>query len=217
MPKRKYRCLQCDRGFLRYECAVRDPNRVFCSHLCVNDYMKTASRGSNNPGFKHGKYIKVKDLNPVNKNKHWRLRDTTTPEKVEQAIATSTSFIEASKKLGISRQTVKSRAEQYKIDISHFCSCSSRPGGPDKYLRKGSTDNRAVVRATILKHDLIPYICKICGQTDSWNGNTLVLQLDHIDGDKTNNEITNLRFLCSNCHSQTPTYTGRNSRRKEGI
>jgi len=31
-------------------------------------------------------------------------------------------------------------------------------------------------------------------------------QIDHIDGDTTNNSIKNLRLLCPNCHSLTPTY-----------
>lgn len=36
------------------------------------------------------------------------------------------------------------------------------------------------------------------------------LQVDHIDGDNRNNELSNLRFICLNCHSQTKTYCGRN-------
>lgn len=38
----------------------------------------------------------------------------------------------------------------------------------------------------------------------------LVLQLDHINGKRNDNRIENLRLLCPNCHSQTPTFTGRN-------
>jgi hypothetical protein len=41
-------------------------------------------------------------------------------------------------------------------------------------------------------------------------GHDLSLELDHIDGDSTNNTPGNLRFLCPNCHSQTPTFRGRN-------
>jgi hypothetical protein len=36
------------------------------------------------------------------------------------------------------------------------------------------------------------------------------LEIDHIDGDHTNNKPENLRLLCPNCHSLTLTYRGRN-------
>ena len=51
--------------------------------------------------------------------------------------------------------------------------------------------------------------CDSCG-LDSWMGKSLVLELDHIDGDHTNNSEENLRGLCPNCHSQTDTYKNRN-------
>jgi hypothetical protein len=37
----------------------------------------------------------------------------------------------------------------------------------------------------------------------------LTLEVDHIDGDYRNNLISNLRFLCPNCHRQTPNFAGR--------
>ena len=40
----------------------------------------------------------------------------------------------------------------------------------------------------------------------------LVLQLDHNDGDNTNNLPDNLRWLCPNCHSQTKTFAGKNAK-----
>ena len=36
------------------------------------------------------------------------------------------------------------------------------------------------------------------------------MELDHIDGNRTNHKLENLRMLCPNCHSQTSTYKGRN-------
>ena len=36
------------------------------------------------------------------------------------------------------------------------------------------------------------------------------LNIDHIDGNRYNNLFVNLRVLCPNCHSLTPTYCGRN-------
>jgi 5-methylcytosine-specific restriction endonuclease McrA len=52
------------------------------------------------------------------------------------------------------------------------------------------------------------YRCAICG-IDKWCGKKLVLHLDHINGINNDNRLTNLRFLCPNCHSQTPTYCRR--------
>lgn len=47
--------------------------------------------------------------------------------------------------------------------------------------------------------------CQIC-QNSVWLGLNITLELDHIDGNKRNNRRENLRFLCPNCHSQTPTW-----------
>lgn len=51
----------------------------------------------------------------------------------------------------------------------------------------------------------IPDACAICGIGPEWNGKPLTLELDHIDGDRLNNELSNLRLLCPNCHAQTET------------
>lgn len=48
-------------------------------------------------------------------------------------------------------------------------------------------------------------VCLRCGLNE-WLGELLTLELDHIDGDHENNARNNLRILCPNCHSQTPTY-----------
>ena len=36
------------------------------------------------------------------------------------------------------------------------------------------------------------------------------IELDHIDGNSENNSLENLRILCPNCHSLTPTYKSSN-------
>lgn len=58
----------------------------------------------------------------------------------------------------------------------------------------------------------VKYECSRCG-INTWLGERLSLHLDHVDGNRFNNDRSNLRFLCPNCHSQTPTYCGRNSPR----
>lgn len=51
--------------------------------------------------------------------------------------------------------------------------------------------------------------CCQCGIEEIWNGSKLIFELDHIDGNNKNNLRENLRLLCPNCHSQTPTFRGR--------
>jgi len=53
--------------------------------------------------------------------------------------------------------------------------------------------------------------CCKCGIKD-WNGEELNMELDHIDGDRTNHLLENLRMLCPNCHSQTPTHRAKNKK-----
>jgi hypothetical protein len=51
--------------------------------------------------------------------------------------------------------------------------------------------------------------CAIC-DTENWMGQPVLLILDHIDGNSSNWNLTNLRLICSNCDAQTPTYKARN-------
>ena len=53
------------------------------------------------------------------------------------------------------------------------------------------------------------YKCEECNVIE-WRGHKLSLELDHIDGNSFNNDLSNLRLLCPNCHSTTSTYRGRN-------
>ena len=41
-----------------------------------------------------------------------------------------------------------------------------------------------------------------------WNGERLSIQLDHKNGNPSDNRRCNLRCLCANCHSQTDTFNG---------
>jgi len=52
--------------------------------------------------------------------------------------------------------------------------------------------------------------CDVCG-IEEWLGKSLSFELDHIDGNRSNHNLLNLRIICPNCHSQTHTYRGRNN------
>jgi len=47
--------------------------------------------------------------------------------------------------------------------------------------------------------------CAVCGIV-SWNEKPIHLEIDHIDGNRKNNLVENLQFICPNCHSQTDNY-----------
>lgn len=51
-----------------------------------------------------------------------------------------------------------------------------------------------------------PYECERCQNDGTWQGERMCLELDHINGDATDQRLDNLRFLCPNCHSLTATY-----------
>lgn len=87
--------------------------------------------------------------------------------------------------------------------------------GREKYsleeiLIKNSPVTQKVLRGYIERHKVIPYKCDICGCDGKWQDGEISLELDHKDGDNTNNEISNLHYLCPNCHALTETYRGRN-------
>jgi Zn finger protein HypA/HybF involved in hydrogenase expression len=54
------------------------------------------------------------------------------------------------------------------------------------------------------------YKCSECLVGQIYNSKPLEFELDHISGKRQDNTRENLRLLCPNCHSQTPTYKGRN-------
>ena len=51
--------------------------------------------------------------------------------------------------------------------------------------------------------------CQMCG-TIEWGGKPILLILDHVNGNSEDCSLDNLRLICSNCDTLTPTYKGRN-------
>jgi hypothetical protein len=108
------------------------------------------------------------------------------------------------------------------LDTSHFAGQSWARGRTfperstrslEQLLRRGTTlGGGSNLRKRLVRAGLKPDHCEICGLSE-WRGKPLTLQLDHINGDHTDNRLENLRILCPNCHSQTTTWCGRNRRR----
>ena len=96
------------------------------------------------------------------------------------------------------KKTANARAAQTRTDA-------------DVFVQDSTFSNRTLLKKR-LKAMGMAWKCTSCGQEDSWFGKPLTLQLDHINGKYNDHRIENLRLLCPNCHSQTPTFAGRSSK-----
>lgn len=78
-----------------------------------------------------------------------------------------------------------------------------------------STLKRRIKKDKILKYYCSNIECFLFEKENPvWNNKKLILHLDHVSGENSDNRIENLRWLCPNCHSQTDTYCGRNIKKK---
>ncbi len=64
----------------------------------------------------------------------------------------------------------------------------------------------------LIKEGMLRNRCAVCNRLPKWRGRSLVLRLDHINGDHYDNRLKNLRLVCPNCDSQLPTFCGRNKK-----
>lgn len=107
--------------------------------------------------------------------------------------------------IGFSKKTFCSHSCYYKFKYDNFIT-KWKTGEVDGSSKSGCS-------STIRKYLFKKYnnACSECG----WNKINLAtgkspLEIDHIDGDHKNNIESNLRLLCPNCHSLTPTYKSLN-------
>jgi len=153
-----------------------------------------------------------------------------TKQWLQELCVESFSFAEVLRKAerkqtGGNQETLKRKISEYEIDISHFTGqrwydapekeCNLIGLEREKYTLeevfcKNSPVTQKTLRGYIERHKVLSYRCVKCGCDGRWQDGEIALEIDHIDGDCTNNQISNLRYLCPNCHALTETYRGRN-------
>ncbi|MGC5399155.1 HNH endonuclease [Streptomyces sp. DT20] len=146
-----------------------------------------------------------------------------TEEKLRDLVAGSASVAEVVRRLGISpvggnHAHISRRITALRIDTSHFV--RTPPRRP-----KGALGNRLVLGSASdgripgerLRRELtrsgVENACAECGNRGEWQGQSLRLEVDHVNGNWWDNRPDNLRILCPNCHAATDTYRGRNRAR----
>ena len=147
---------------------------------------------------------------------------TATDEELQALLNKSTTLSQILRHYSLSESCTYYRRilnERMKnLDLSIYESNRSKVNIFDNQWRKHEeedlfVENSSVCPSTIrrrLKNIKAPNACDVCNMPPIWNGQPLKLQLDHINGNKKDNRVLNLRWICPNCHSQTDTYTGKN-------
>lgn len=141
-----------------------------------------------------------------------------------RVVSKSYSVSEVLRRVGLSVngsnfRMVHAKVGQLKLDTSHWTRRAYLRGKNNaattkiplkRVLTKNSTyANHSSLKRRLLNGGLIRNKCYVCGQSPLWRGKPLVMVLDHINGEHTDNRITNLRMLCPNCNSQQGTFAGK--------
>ncbi len=157
-----------------------------------------------------------------------------TKQWLEELCSDSFSYAEVLRKAGRkqaggNQATLKKKIQEFNIDTSHFTGQLWNKGKTKETDQRiaAATENKEkytleevfvqhspvtqkVLRGYVERHNILEYKCQNCGCDGNWQGGIISLEIDHINGDNTDNRIENLHYLCPNCHALTETYRGKN-------
>lgn len=127
----------------------------------------------------------------------------------------SESMAKAAAELGIHFNSFKRRA----VKLGCY-----KPNQPGKGITKNATHGYPLkdilngkhpqystfkLKNKLLREGIKNNVCERCGISE-WCSEPINIELDHINGIRTDHRLDNLRMLCPNCHSQTNTYRSKN-------
>jgi hypothetical protein len=141
-----------------------------------------------------------------------------TKELLEPIVTKSFSIAEVLRALGCRENGsihshISKIIKKYNISTIHFLGCGHAKGKSSNkhrdwqsFLVKRNDNKRQ--KSYFLRRALIEsgrtYECvnSKCNIKGEWLGQKLTLQVNHMNGDISDDRSTNLEFLCPNCHSQ---------------
>lgn len=127
------------------------------------------------------------------------------------------------KEAGGNYEQIKKYITQFNINTAHFLGrswskelkLSFKPKIPLLEILKENTHFQSYkLKKRLISVGLKHEYCELCGWAKMSQDGRIPLELDHINGNKTDNTIENLRILCPNCHSLQPTHRGLNSKNR---
>ncbi len=157
----------------------------------------------------------------MNRKRSW------TIDELRNAVYNSKSYRQVLVRLklrpaGGNYDQLKKYIVQYKIKTTHFTGQAwnkgmSGVGKPQRtfgeILISHSYYQSYKLKPRLIAAGMKPGYCEHCGWAEKTVDGYTPLELDHINGDRHDNRMENLRILCPNCHSLTPTYRGRGKRK----
>lgn len=143
----------------------------------------------------------------------------TEKEELEQLVKTSNSFSEILRKQnksisGTAVKILKDKLDNYEISYLFLNEKEIGKQIPlEEILVENRNYNSTTLKKRLIESGLKEDKCELCGCSNEWNGKPLILQLDHINGNHSDNRLENLRIVCPNCHSQTETFSNKRAKK----